>query len=118
MILLWFILKILFKKESPALEKTYRLLALTTFILIISEIGFTYMVIYQKEAGNLFAFLGYPTSQGFIILSVLEFIYTIYNKEEIEIKSLRKKSYSYAPTIIAYAAFSSAYFVLEPKRKI
>lgn len=111
-ILLWFILKILFKKESSLFESTYRLLALGTFILIISDLGFSYMVIYQKEIWSLYAFLGFPTSQVIIIFSGLEFILTLNKQAEIEIKPMRKRSYSYASTIIAYISFASAYFVL------
>lgn len=111
-ILLWLLLKILFKKESSFFEKTYKLLALGTFILIISDLGFSYMVIHKKEIWSLFAFLGFPTSQAIIIFSALEFILTLYKQSEIEIKPIRKRSYSYASTIIAYISFASAYFVL------
>lgn len=115
--LLWFILKLYFKKKSPLLDLSYRFLAFGLLILTLSDIGFLYMVLVEKGFWSLFAFLGYPTSQVLVILSCLEFFFTSYKNQGIKDEPMRKESYSMAPIIIAYLSFSCAFILLLLKQK-
>jgi len=109
--LLWFILKLNFKKKSPLLGKSYLFMALGIFMLLLSDTAFLYIVIIGKEIWSLFAFLGYPLSQMLIILSGVEFIYTLKEKEIID-EPMKRESYSFASIIIAYSSFFTAFIIL------
>ncbi|MEJ5167407.1 MAG: HD domain-containing phosphohydrolase, partial [Thermoanaerobaculia bacterium] len=115
--LLWFVLKLLFKKKSPLLDKSYRFLAYGLFILTLSDMGFLYMALVRKEFWSLFAFLGYPTSQVFIVLSAIEFFLTSFQVQGIKDEPMRKESYALAPVIIAYSSFSAVFVLLLLKQK-
>lgn len=115
--LLWFVSKLLFKKKSHLLGKSYKFLFLGIFILLLSDLGFLYMVIVEKKFWSLFAFLGYPISQVFIILSCIEFIYTSLSLRGIDDEPMRKESYSLASIIIAYSSFFAAYLTVIISKK-
>lgn len=115
--LLWFVSKVLFKKKSPLLGKSYKFLYLGIFILLLSDLGFLYMIIVEKKFWSLFVFLGYPLSQGLIILSCIEFIYTSLSLKGIEDEPMSKESYSLASIIIAYSSFFIAYLTVFTNKK-
>lgn len=115
--LLWFIIKLLFKKKTHLLDKSYRFLAYGLFILAISDIGYLYMVLVEKGNWSLFSFLGYPTSQVFIILSSLEFFITSYKTQGIKDEPMERESYALAPIIVAYSSFAAAFILLLFKQK-
>lgn len=113
--LLWFTIKLLFKKKSPLLNKSYKLLACGLFVLTLSDIAFLYMAIIEKSFWSLFAFLGYPISQTFVILSAIEFFITSF--KGIKDEPMKRESYALAPIVIAYCSFSAAFIMLFLNQK-